>query len=153
MKYVKRQLLWILIRIRRASMFLGLPDPDPSFILSASGSDPSINKQRSKKTLDFYYFVTSFWLFIYENWCKMYLQKVINNKLYHLVSHWRKNRIRICKPVVRIRGSGSILKCHGSTTLENGGMDPGFSSTQISFLNGWNPPEDCNKECAGWGYI
>ncbi len=34
------------------------------FILMDLDADPSINKQKSKKTLDFYYLVTSFWLFI-----------------------------------------------------------------------------------------
>ncbi len=34
---------------------LGLPDPDPSLF----DPDPSIIKQKSSKTLDFYYFVTS----------------------------------------------------------------------------------------------
>jgi hypothetical protein len=29
----------------------------------------------------------------------------------------KKSRIRIRKSVVRIRGSGSVLKCHGFTTL------------------------------------
>jgi hypothetical protein len=46
---------------------------------------------------------------------------------WHLKIHWRKGRIqirswiriqiRICKPVVQIRRSGSVPKCHGSTTL------------------------------------
>ncbi len=35
---------------------LGLPDPDSS--LFCTYPDPSINKQKSKKNLDFYYFVT-----------------------------------------------------------------------------------------------
>ncbi len=46
-------------------LFLDHPDPslfctDPYLYLDP---DPSINKQ---KNLDFYYFATSFWLFIYE---------------------------------------------------------------------------------------
>ncbi len=41
--------LWI--RIRGIRMFLGLPDPDPS--LFCMDPDPLINKQKSKKNLDF----------------------------------------------------------------------------------------------------
>jgi hypothetical protein len=36
----------------------GLPDPDP--LLFCTDSDPSINEKKSKKTLDIYYFLTSF---------------------------------------------------------------------------------------------
>ncbi len=44
---------------------LGLPDQDPSIF--CTDPDPSINKQKkSKENLDFYYFVTSFCLCIYE---------------------------------------------------------------------------------------
>jgi hypothetical protein len=39
-------------------MFLDLSDPDPS--LFCMDPDPSINKQKSKKNLDLYTFVTSF---------------------------------------------------------------------------------------------
>ncbi len=37
----------------------------------------------------------------------------------HPVSHWKKRRIRVlrCNLVVRICGSGSIQKCHGSWSL------------------------------------
>jgi hypothetical protein len=45
-------------------MILGLPDPDPSIFYS--DPDPSIDRQKSMENLDFYYFVTSFGLFIYE---------------------------------------------------------------------------------------
>ncbi len=47
-------------------------DPDPDvFWTSRIRILPSISK-KSEQNLDFYYFVTSFWLFmvIYENWCK-----------------------------------------------------------------------------------
>jgi hypothetical protein len=43
------------IRIR---MFLGLPDPDPSVRDTDPDPDPSIIKQKSKKNLDSYCFVT-----------------------------------------------------------------------------------------------
>jgi hypothetical protein len=46
------------LRIRiRIHMFLGLLDPDPSIIKYGTYCD---------KNLDFYCFVTSFWLFIFE---------------------------------------------------------------------------------------
>jgi hypothetical protein len=43
------QVCGALFRIRRIHMFLGLPAPDPY---------PSINKQKMKKNLDFYCFMT-----------------------------------------------------------------------------------------------
>ncbi len=48
--YFKKLWLQPVLR-KRIHVFLGLPDPDP---------DPSIIKQNSEKTLDFYCFVTSF---------------------------------------------------------------------------------------------
>ncbi len=63
----------IRIRIHRIHMFLGLldPDPDPSVRGMdpdpAPDLDPSITKQKSKKNPNSYCFVTSFWLFIFEN--------------------------------------------------------------------------------------
>jgi hypothetical protein len=75
-------------------MFLGLPDPDPDPLLISTdpdldpGTDPSIDKQKSNKNLD--YFVT-FLLFFYENCCKFVFK--INAKktlkiffCWHLVS-------------------------------------------------------------------
>jgi hypothetical protein len=56
-------------RIRlRIHMFLGLPDPDP--LVRSMDPDPSIIKQKSKKNLEFYCFVTSFGHFIFEKLCK-----------------------------------------------------------------------------------
>jgi hypothetical protein len=50
----------IRIQIRK---FQDLPDPHPDpyryFICTAPDPDPSINKQKMKKNLDFYYFVTT----------------------------------------------------------------------------------------------
>jgi hypothetical protein len=71
----------------------------------------------SKKNLDFYYIVTSFWHFIYENWwkCKCTTKNfsVIDEK--SRIPSWSQ----ICKSVVGIRGSrsGSKTKCHRSTPL------------------------------------
>jgi|688.fasta_scaffold1496910_1 hypothetical protein len=53
----------------------------------------------------------------------MYLQKVKSKKRRkkHIVAIMKateeKSRIRILNSVVRIRGSGSVPTCHGSTTL------------------------------------
>ncbi len=52
------------IRIRRIRMFLGLLDPDPWLFLRIRILPSASNW--SKKNLDFYYFVTSFWLFVFE---------------------------------------------------------------------------------------
>jgi hypothetical protein len=75
--------------------------------------DPSSNKQESKESLDFYYFVTSCWLFIYENLFFVCILSATDEK--SRIRSW----IRICKSVVRTRGSGSgsVPKCHGSITL------------------------------------
>ncbi len=70
------------IRIRiRIHIFLGLLDPDPL----VRGLDPTPTPgpvrillslvKNSKKNLDFYCFVTSFWLFIFEKWCKSTFKK------------------------------------------------------------------------------
>ncbi len=57
------------IRIR---MFLGLPDPHPDPLVTSTDPVPysSVTKKDSKKNLDFYCFVTSLWLSIFEEWCK-----------------------------------------------------------------------------------
>jgi hypothetical protein len=54
----------------------------------------------------------------------MYLQKVISEKLRKKIFFVgilkftdEKSRIWIFKSLVRIRGSGSVSKCHGSITL------------------------------------
>ncbi len=88
---------------------------------------PSTSKKKSKKNLDFYYILTSFWFFMWA-----YLQKVGTKQKIIFCRHrvcpltkkaWSGSglrsriRIRIRKSVVRIRGSGSVPKCHGSTTL------------------------------------
>ena len=55
--------MWIpWIRIRRIHMFLGLLDPDPDLLVRgiAPEQDPSIIKQKNKKNLDSYCFVTCF---------------------------------------------------------------------------------------------
>ncbi len=62
-----KPVLWIRIRT-----FLGL-------------QDPSIIKQKSKKSLDHYFFVTSVWILISEDWCKCTVP-------WHFDSHWRKEQ-------------------------------------------------------------
>jgi hypothetical protein len=53
----------------------------------------------------------------------MSLKKVISRKNLLFVgilkATYEQSRIRIRKSVVWIHGSGSVQKCHGSTTLEN----------------------------------
>jgi hypothetical protein len=71
---------WIRIRTRiRIHMFLGLPDPDPlGRCMDPNPNpapDPSITKQKNKKNLDSYCFVTSFGLFIFEKLCKCTFKK------------------------------------------------------------------------------
>jgi hypothetical protein len=56
-------------------------DPDPLLRGMDPDLDPSITKQKSKKNVDSYCFVTSFGLFIFEM-MYMYLQKVISKKTF-----------------------------------------------------------------------
>ncbi len=113
-------------------MFLNFLDlqPDPQFFLTAPDPDPSINKQKMKKNLDFYCFVTSLRLFLN-------LQKGISIKTQRkrllfvgvLKVTQEKSRIRIrirnriCQSQEQIRGSGSASAsgslpiCHGFRTL------------------------------------
>ncbi len=80
----------IRIRIHRINVFWGLLNPDPSVrgmdpdpLVRGMDPDldPSITKQKSKKNVDSYCFVTSFGLFIFEM-MYMYLQKVISKKTF-----------------------------------------------------------------------
>jgi hypothetical protein len=66
--------LWAVLRIR-IRRFLGLLDPDLDQLVKTTAPDPSIIKQKSKKILDYYCFVTSLWLFIFEKWCKCTFNK------------------------------------------------------------------------------
>ncbi len=74
--------LWI-----RISMFLGLPDPP-------------ITSNKSKKNLNFYYFVTAFYLLSMKtdvngpSKCHKHknFEKKKLNFCWHLVSHWRKKQ-------------------------------------------------------------
>ncbi len=63
--------------------FSSVADPDPNpdpHVLGPPGSGSisqryPIIKQNSKKNLDFYWFGTSFWFFIFEKWCKSTFKK------------------------------------------------------------------------------
>ncbi len=78
--------------------------------------------------------MTSLWHFILDEWCKCRVPGTVpwksnKHKNYFWLASGRllpKNRIRIRKSVVRIRGSGSVSKCHGSTTLVKGCFRSGF---------------------------
>ncbi len=104
------------------AIVLSIVDPDPSLFCIF------INKPKNKKNLVFCCFVTCFWLFSYENWCNCTFKKYWAKKL------WKKNYILLasCQPLAKKVGSwsgsvsqwyessdrsGSIPKCHRSTTL------------------------------------
>ncbi len=72
---------------------------------------PSTSK-KIKKSLDFYCFVTSFWLFILEEWWKMNLRKGISTKNYFLFASWRSLTKRAGS------GSGSAF-ASGSVRYQN----------------------------------
>ncbi len=145
--YIKYFFIWIGIRSTRACIDFTpwnrirteVPtklDPDPHWNQSAESRSggfwasriqilPSSSKN-SKKTPDFYYFVTSLWLFICKEWFKCTFKK---NYCVHLEGHWQKEQDADPDPLVRgiwIRGSGSgsLPKCHGSWTLTETNADP-----------------------------
>jgi hypothetical protein len=90
--------------------FLGLPDPHPDPLITSTDPDPSIIKQNSKKNRDFYCYVTSLLLFIFEEW-------------------WKCTSVPSPDPYVfgppgsasgsvgQRFGSGSVPTCHGSPTI------------------------------------
>jgi len=73
--YINHRPAVLRIRIHRIHMSLGLPDPDPLVKSMDPDPDPSIiflsSSKNSKKNLDSYCFVTSFGLFIFENYEKV----------------------------------------------------------------------------------
>jgi hypothetical protein len=75
----------------------------------------------NKNYLDFYYFLTSFSLFKTDVNVPLKSNKQKEKKTYFFVDTLsatdEESRIRIPMSVVRIHGSGSVPKCHGSTTL------------------------------------
>ncbi len=112
---------------------MGFPDWNPS--LFCTDPDPSINKQKSKKNLDFYYryILTSFLLFISEN--DVSVPSTVTSKIYFLSAScqltdeksviWIRTpepdsdpnplvsgtdpRIRICTKMSRIHNTGTAL--------------------------------------------
>ncbi len=67
----------------------------------------SLYPSSKKKDLDSYCFVTSLWPFILEKWCKCNVPSKRNKqKNFRIQIHWSE---------ARIRESGSVPKCHGST--------------------------------------
>ncbi len=76
--------------------------------------DPFIIKQKSKKSLDFYWFVTSLWLFIFEDWCKSTFKKLKYKETNFVVdilkSHWRKRAGS---------GPGSVTHWYGSADQQH----------------------------------
>ncbi len=104
--------------------------------------------KNSKKNLDFYSFVTSFWLLIFEKWCKStfkkyYAAKLLKNFCFLLAS-WRS--------MMKIEGSwsasgswsGSICERHGSADPDpdpfQNVMDPEHWMDQGGVLRVWQEP-------------
>ncbi len=90
----------IWIQIRRILMFFATRIRIRIRLLIRLLILPSSSKN-SKKNLDFYCFVTSLWLFIFEEWCKY--TSVTDPDPYVFVPPGS--------------ASGSVPKCHGSPTL------------------------------------
>ncbi len=83
-----------------------------------------ILRSSSKKVnLYFYCFVTSWWLFIFEEWCKCTFKKLYEKNTrknifcWRLVGHWWKELDPYRSSEIRIRWSGSIPKCRESGIL------------------------------------
>ncbi len=117
-------MLWIRIRIRRIRMCLGLLVPDPS--LFCADPNPSIDKEKEEEKTGFLLFVISYWLFIFEGWCKCTSESYKKNFQKRLIfigclsATDDKSRIQmIRKSVERICGIRirTVPKWHGSTTL------------------------------------
>jgi hypothetical protein len=66
-------------------MFFGLLDPDP---------DLSITNQKSKKNLDSYCFVTSFLLFIFENYVYVPLESNMQKNFKKLGFGWDLGKVK-----------------------------------------------------------
>jgi hypothetical protein len=70
-------------------MFSELPDPDPSVRDMDPDPDPDpsaillLSSKYSKKNLDFFCFVASFGLFIFEKLCKCTFNKYLAEKLFY----------------------------------------------------------------------
>ncbi len=93
----------------------GVADSDPysdPHVFGPPGSFYHLAKMRYEKNLDFYFFVTSLWLFIFEKWCKCTCKKWYAEKLwkkiYFLLASWRSLMIIAGSG----SGSGSTPKCH-----------------------------------------
>jgi hypothetical protein len=93
---------------------------DPVPLVRGTDPDSLIISINSKKNLYSYYFMT----FYLRKIMYLYLQKVISRKTRKkivfvgvLKVNDENSRIRIHWSEARIRGSGSVPKCHGSTTL------------------------------------
>ncbi len=73
-----------------------------------------LSSNKNKKNIDTYCFVTSFWLFIFEKWCKCTLKKRSEKKIFklvfcwHLEGQWRKWQ----DPDPLVRGMDPRLRIH-----------------------------------------
>jgi hypothetical protein len=111
---------------------------------SGSGSESFYHPEKSKKSLNFYCFVTSLWLFILEDWCKC-SPKSNRYKHYFLLASWKEQvRTRFHKSVTRIRGSGPVPKCHGSTTVQYD-PHPLTCSWETFRRLSWRPTSSCRR--------
>jgi hypothetical protein len=83
--------------------------------------DPSINMQKSKKKHYFYYILSLHFVFLSSKTVVNVPSKSKKPKNLLFVDILsatdERSKIRIHKSVVRIRGYGSVPKCHGSTKL------------------------------------
>ncbi len=81
------------------------------------------------KNLDFYFFATSLWLSIFEEWCKCIFKnklKNFENFFWHLEGLWRKEQDPLVKgmnPRIRIRTKMSRIRNNSS---KNGNLVLGF---------------------------
>ncbi len=91
--------------------------------------DPSIIKQKSKKNLDSYCFITFLWLFIFEN----YVLKVTDENSRILI-HWSEVRLQIRTKMSRIHNIAPVT----SSFRYNFGIRGGFRNNY------------CKSEQASW---
>ncbi len=101
-------MLGIRIRIRRIRVFLGLPDPHPD-PLSQVRIRILPSSSKIVRSVLFCNFFMTFYLWSLKN--------DVNGPVGPVFFWAFRFRIRIRQSELRIRGFGSIPKCHGSSTL------------------------------------
>jgi hypothetical protein len=122
---------------------LGLLYPDPDLLVRGMDPepDPSIIKQNSKKNPGFYCFVTSFWVFTFEKWCKSTFKKSKQKNFF--LHYFSVGILKVNDPDPLVRGMDPRIRIHTEMSwIRNTGSfsipDPG-SRIRIKEFKYFNP--------------